>query len=158
LNNLKLNLDHFPKNYHTIAIRSDLSEFRLAFFLNKELKICLKRKNQDIYLSDNNARYSIFEYLDEVMYLKWIFFSNKALVVEKKDNLSLNLFSQQNSLQNKIYLINQPKGVDYFMIIENVKNNTYVQKVLRKISEISGVITTFVSDKELENKENLIFS
>ena len=31
-------------------------------------------------------------------------------------------------------------------------------KVLKKISEISGVITSFISENRLENKENLIFS
>jgi hypothetical protein len=33
-----------------------------------------------------------------------------------------------------------------------------VKKVLKKISEITGVITSFMSEKKLENKENLIFS
>ena len=42
--------------------------------------------------------------------------------------------------------------------MENVKNKTYVEKVLKKISEIRGVITSFISEKKLENKENLIFS
>ena len=86
-------------------------------------------------------------------------FSNKSLVAEKtRDNELLNLFSQGNIVQNEISLINQPKGVDYFLVIENVKNKIYVEKVLKKISEIRGVITAFISDKKLENKENLIFS
>ena len=92
------------------------------------------------------------------MYLKWIFFSNKSLVSEASINEALNLFNQESFVQNEICLINQPNGVDYFLIIENVKNKTYVEKVLKKISEIRGVITSFVSEKKLENKENLIFS
>ena len=74
------------------------------------------------------------------------------------NNELLNLFSQENIVQNEISLINQPKGVDYFLVIENVKNKIYVEKVLKKISEIRGVITAFISDKKLENKENLILS
>ena len=93
------------------------------------------------------------------MFLKWVFFSNKSLVAEKTSNNELlNLFSQENIVQNEISLINQPKGVDYFLVIENVKNKIYVEKVLKKISEIRGVITAFISDKKLENKENLILS
>ena len=74
------------------------------------------------------------------------------------NNELLNLFNQENIVQNEISLINQPKGVDYFLVIENVKNKIYVEKVLRKISEIKEVITSFISDKKLENKENLILS
>ena len=159
LNNHKLNLNQFSENYYLIAIHSDLDEFRLAFFLNDKLSIGLIRKNNDIILHENKSNYSIYEYLDEAMFLKWIFFSNKSLVAEKtRDNELLNLFSQENIVQNEISLINQPKGVDYFLVIENVKNKIYVEKVLKKISEIRGVITAFISDKKLENKENLILS
>ena len=158
MNNHKLNLNQFPENYHLIAIHSDLDEFRLAFFLNKKLNIGLKRKNNDIYFAEQDANYSQYEYLDNTKYLKWIFFSNKSLVLEKNSKDDLNLFSQENVASNKMNLLSQQKSVDYFIIIENIANKTYVDKVLKKISEISGVITSFISENKLENKENLIFS
>ena len=158
MNNHKLSLNQFSDNYHLIAIHSNLEEYRLAFFLNEKLNINLKRKNNDIGLNETKANYSIYDYLEEAMYLKWIFFSNKSLVSEASINEVSNLFNQESFVQNEISLIDQPKGVDYFLIIENVKNKTYVEKVLKKISEIRGVITAFISDKKLENKENLILS
>ena len=158
MNNHKLTLNQFPENYHLIAIHSDLDEFRLAFFLNKKLNIGLKRKNEDIYFAEQDANYSQYEYLDNTKYLKWIFFSNKSLVLEKNSKDDLNLFSQENVASNKMNLLSQQKSVDYFIIIENIANKTYVDKVLKKISEISGVITSFISENKLENKENLIFS
>ena len=158
LNNHKLNLNQFPENYHLIAIHSDLDEFRLAFFLNKKLNIGLKRKNNDIYFSEQNANYSSYEFLDDTKYLKWIFFSNKSLVSEKSTDQDLSLFGKGSTALNEINLLSQQKSVDYFLIIENIANKTYIDKVLKKISEISGVITSFLSDNKLENKENLIFS
>ena len=158
LNNHKLNLNQFPENYHLIAIHSDLDEFRLAYFLNKNLNISLKRKNNDIYFAEQDANYSSFEFLDETKYLKWIFFSNKSLVSEKKSNNDYGLFGQINSALNEVSLLNHQKSVDYFLIVENIANNNYIEKVLKKISEISGVITSFMSENKLENKENLIFS
>ena len=158
MNNHKLNLNQFPENYHLIAIHSDLDEFRLAFFLNKELNIGLKRKNNDIYFSEQNANYSSYEFLDDTKYLKWIFFSNKSLVSEKSPDQDLSLFGKGSTALNEINLLSQQKSVDYFLIIENIANNTYIDKVLKKISEISGVITSFLSENKLENKENLIFS
>ena len=118
----------------------------------------MKRKRKDISLIEIKANYSVFEYLNEAMYLNWIFFSNKSLMSNKITNEESGLFSQESFFQNEVSLINNPKGVDYFLIIENVKNKTYVKKVLKKISEIRGVITSFISEKKLENKENLIFS
>ena len=158
LNSHKLNLNQFSDNYHVIAIHSDLEEFRLAFFLNQKLDINLKRKRKDISLIEIKANYSVFEYLNEAMYLNWIFFSNKSLMSNKITNEESGLFSQESFFQNEVSLIKNPKGIDYFLIIENVKNKTYVKKVLKKITEIRGVITSFISEKKLENKENLIFS
>ena len=158
LNNHKLNLNQFPENYHLIAIHSDLDEFRLAFFLNKKLNIGLKRKNNDIYFSEQNANYSSYEFLDDTKYLKWIFFSNKSLVSEKSPDQDLSLFGKGSTALNVMNLLSQQKSVDYFLIIENIANKTYIDKVLKKISEISGVITSFLSENKLENKENLIFS
>ena len=157
LNNHKLNLNQFPQNFHLIAIHSDLNEFRLAYFLNEKLNISLIRRNNDIHLAENNAYYPSYEFLDETKYLKWIFFSNKSLISEKTNDDYSDLFSQQDVVKS-LSFIDQPKGVDYFLIIENVKNKGFVQKVLRKISEIRGVITSYLSEKKLENKENLIFS
>ena len=106
LNNHKLNLNQFPENYHLIAIHSDLDEFRLAYFLNKNLNISLKRKNNDIYFVEQDASYSSYEFLDETKYLKWIFFSNKSLVLEKKSNNDYGLFGQSNSALNEVSLLN----------------------------------------------------
>ena len=158
LNNHKLNLNQFPENYHLIAIHSDLDEFRLAFFLNKKLNIGLKRKNNDIYFSEQDANYSSYEFLDDTKYLMWIFFSNKSLVSEKSPDEDLSLFGKGSAALNEMNLLSQQKSVDYFLIVENIANNTYIEKVLKKISEISGVITSFMSENKLENKENLIFS
>ena len=90
--------------------------------------------------------------------MKWIFFSNKSLVLEKNSEEDLSLFGLRNTASNEMNLLSQQKSVDYFLIIENIVNKKYVDKVLKKISEISGVITSFISENRLENKENLIFS
>tara|TARA_B100000963_G_scaffold67233_1_gene55378 strand:- start:3 stop:479 length:477 start_codon:yes stop_codon:yes gene_type:complete len=158
LNYHKLNLNQFPQNFHLIAIHSDLDEFRLAYFLNEKLNISLIRRNKDIHLAENNAYYSSYEFLDETKYLRWIFFSNKTLVSELPNVDGSGLFSSRSSVKNEISLLSNKKQVDYFLIVENIANKSYSEKILKKISEISGVITSFISDNKLENKENLIFA
>ena len=154
----KLNVNQFPENYHLIAIHSDLDEYRLAFFLNKKLNINLKRKREDIYFTDQDANYSSYEFLDKVKFLKWIFFSNKSLVLENSMDQNINLFINDNLVKNETVLLSNHKFVDYFLIIENIADRTYLQKILKKISEIRGIITSFITEKKLDNKENLIFS
>ena len=154
----KLNVNQFPENYHLIAIHSDLDEYRLAFFLNKKLNINLKRKREDIYFTDQDASYSSYEFLDKVKFLKWIFFSNKSLVLENSMDQNINLFNNDNLVKNETVLLSNHKFVDYFLIIENIADRTYLQKILKKISEIRGIITSFITEKKLDNKENLIFS
>ena len=154
----KLNVNQFPENYHLIAIHSDLDEYRLAFFLNKKLNINLKRKREDIYFTDQDANYSSYEFLDKVKFLKWIFFSNKSLVLENSIDQNINLFNNDNLVKNETVLLSNHKFVDYFLIIENIADRTYLQKILKKISEIRGIITSFITEKKLDNKENLIFS
>ena len=126
--------------------------------IRDRLNIGLKRKNNDIYFAEQDANYSQYEYLDDTKYLKWIFFSNKSLVSEKNLEEDLSLFGQAYTSSNEMNLLSQQKSVDYFLIIENIANKAYVDKVLKKISEISGVITSFISENRLENKENLIFT
>ncbi len=154
----KLNVNQFPENYHLIAIHSDLDEYRLAFFLNKKLNINLKRKRDDIYFTDQNASYSSYEFLDKVKFLKWIYFSNKSLVLENSMDQNINLFNNDNLVKNETVFLSNYKFVDYFLIIENIADRTYVKKILKKISEIRGIITSFIAENKLDNKENLIFS
>ena len=126
LNNHKLNLNQFPQNFHLIAIHSDLDEFRLAYFLNEKLNISLIRRNNDIHLAENNAYYPSYEFLDETKYLKWIFFSNKSLVSELPNVDDNGLFSSRSLVKNEISLLSNKKQVDYFLIVENIENKSYL--------------------------------
>ena len=108
----------------------------MAFFLNKKLNIGLKRKNNDIYFAEQDANYSQYEYLDDTKYLKWIFFSNKSLVLEKNSEEDLSLFGLRNTASNEMNLLSQQKSVDYFLIIENIVNKKYVDKVLKKFQKL----------------------
>lgn len=158
MNKLKLNFNQFSDNYNLIAIHSNLDEFRLAYFLNKKLNIGLKRKQNDINIIDQDAKYSIFEFIDRIKFLKWVFFSNKSLVSDKVFGPDVNLFDNQKYIKQKVNLINEFKDVDYFILIENVANEKFIQKIIRKISDIKGVITSYITNNNIVFKENLIFS
>ena len=104
--------------------------------LNKKLNICLKRKINDIYFSEQDANYSTYEFLDDTKYLKWIFFSNKSLVQEKISDENLSLFGEGNTAFNEVNLLSQQNSVDYFIIIENIKNSEilYIKIIYEEIT------------------------
>ena len=158
MSKIKFKLDDVAKDFNLIAIRSDVEDYRIVYFLNKKLNINLSRRTNDIVFYKDENKYSIYDYTDESRYLKWIFFSNKSFSQKfiKDDNLSL--FSNENFRNNEIRFIKELNSIDYFLTIENVENIKYIEKILTKISEISVVITCFETSQAFKNKVNLIFS
>ena len=51
---IKLNIDDFDTvDYSLFAIHTNLADFRLAYFINKQLNLQLIKNNNDIAISDN---------------------------------------------------------------------------------------------------------
>ena len=153
MSKIKFKLDDVSKDFNLIAIRSDVEDYRMVYFLNKKLNINLSRRNNDIVFHKDENKYSIYDYTDESR-----FFSNKSFSQKfiKDDNLTL--FSNENFRNNETRFIKELNSIDYFLTIENVENIKYIEKILTKISEISIVITCFETSQAFKNKENLIFS
>lgn len=158
MSKIKFKLDDVAKDFNLIAIRSDVEDYRIVYFLNKKLNINLSRKTNDIVFYKDENKYSIYDYTDESRYLKWIFFSNKSFSQKFIKDDKLTLFSNENFKNNEIRFIKELNSIDYFLTIENVENIKYIEKILTKISEISIVITCFETSQAFKNKENLIFS
>lgn len=158
MSKIKFKLDDVAKDFNLIAIRSDVEDYRIVYFLNKKLNINLSRRTNDIVFYKDENKYSIYDYTDESRYLKWIFFSNKSFSQKFIKDDKLTLFSNENFKNNEIRFIKELNSIDYFLTIENVENIKYIEKILTKISEISVVITCFETSQAFKNKVNLIFS
>ena len=158
MSKIKFKLDNVSKDFNLIAIRSDVEDFRMVYFLNKKLNINLSRRNNDIVFYKDENKYSIYDYTDESRYLKWIFFSNKSFSQKFIKDDKLTLFSNEDFKNNEKRFIKELNSIDYFLTVENVENIKYIEKILTKISEISVVITCFETSQAFKNRENLIFS
>ena len=158
MSKIKFKLDDVAKDFNLIAIRSDVEDYRIVYFLNKKLNINLSRRTNDIVFYKDENKYSIYDYTDESRYLKWIFFSNKSFSQKFIKDDKLTLFSNENFRNNETRFIKELNSIDYFLTIENVENIKYIEKILTKISEISVVITCFETSQAFKNKVNLIFS
>ena len=153
MSSYSLEIDDFSdENYHLIGIHSVLEDYQLAFFLNKHLKIHLKRASFNIEYK-NKTKYSVFEYIDEELDCNFYLFSNTCKV--KDEDLKSGLFETMDST---MYLVPERKNIDYFIKIEGEINDAFVLekiKQVRKVSQIS--ISYIIETNTLKSKDFLIF-
>jgi hypothetical protein len=146
----KLILDDFSEdNFELIAVHTTLDLYRIAYFINKTLKLRLHYKL-------NLDSFDVFEYEDINTQEIWSLVANKGEVLVKKNKTdTINFGGKRTSL--KTYLIPEYKNVDCFLKVENCTQNS--KNILSKIGKITQVITAFSIDaNQLKSKNNLIFN
>jgi len=154
----KLNLeDSFSEEFSLLAIHTDLEDFRLAYFLNKKLGLNLSRKEFDLNFIDSKGNFSVFEYIDQDSFLKWNLISN---IYNHNFTTNINnndLFELSNELVKKFNLLSEYKNVNFLLKLENNENQVDLEDIIKKIKNIPQIITLYNINKDLKNKENLIF-
>ena len=154
----KLNLEDFCNEVFSLfAIHTDLDDYRLAYFLNKHLGINLFRKTFDLDFVNSKGSFSVFEHIDQTNFLKWSLISNIYNHSFSAKTSNNDLFLESNNLVQKVNLLTEYKNVNYLLKIENNDNQVDLEDVVKEIKRIPQVITLYDINKDLKNKENLIF-
>ncbi len=155
----KLMLDEVEDNYHLLAIHSSMEEFKMAFLLNKNLLLSLKRAAIDVDFNHGEvqALYPLFCYRETAKHRTYYLFKNKFKGSVKKVVSSGTLFIEDEISTELTYLVPEFKKVDYFLKIEDDLEEEFIQELLNGISKIPRVITTYIVDvNQLKSKNNLI--
>ncbi len=157
----KLHLEEFDEiDYQLIAIHSSLEDYRLAYYINQNLPINLKKENCNIQISNKVGETQftrfVFEDSKDIM---WNLVQNKNDVFVPSQNSNQGLFAEtKNKFSTKIYLIPEFKNVDFFLKIENGEVNIDVSKITNCIKKIDRVSTVYAVEVEkIKSKNNLIF-
>lgn len=158
----KVYIEDFEEvDYHIIAIHTSLEDYRLAYFLNRDLEICLSKSNVDIQFQVKKGKTSFarFTYEDEKKVINWDLIQNKNEVVGIENNTIQDLFSNtKNTFSSSAYLLSEFKKVDFFLKIENAANEINVSEIVSKINAIESINMVYNVDKEtIKSKNNLIF-
>jgi len=154
----KLNLEDFCNEVFSLfAIHTDLDDYRLAYFLNKHLGINLFRKAFDLDFVNSKGSFSVFEYIDQTNFLKWSLISNIYNYNFSAKASNDELFVESNNLVQKVNLLTEYKNVNYLLKIENNESQVDLEDIAKEIKSIPQVITLYDINKDLKNKENLIF-
>lgn len=158
----KVYIEDFEEvDYHIIAIHTSLEDYRLAYFLNRDLEICLSKSNVDIQFQVKKGKTSFarFTFEDEKKVINWDLIQNKNEVIGIENNAIQDLFSNtKNTFSSSAYLLSEFKKVDFFLKIENAANEINVSEIVSKINAIDSINMVYSIDKEnIKSKNNLIF-
>ena len=150
--------DFYDASYSLLAIHCRLEDYRLAYLLNKYLKLNLTRQPQDLDYKYFAATYSIYEWNDEEHFATWHMVSNVCKKEEDSLQSSGSLFSSSEKVLKTYHLLPELKNVDYLIKISNDDRYFDEKDMLEKIQAIPQIITTYTIDvDQLKSKENLIF-
>lgn len=158
----KVYIEDFEEDhYHIIAIHTSLEDYRLAYFLNRNLEIALHKSESDIpsQVKGKKTAFIRFNYQDESNFIYWDLVQNKNEVVGIENTQNQDLFSNsKNSFSSTTYLLPEYKKVDYFLKIGNAEKEIDVAKIVSKINTIDNIKMVYVVEKEkIKSKNNLIF-
>lgn len=157
----KLHLEEFDEiDYQLIAIHSSLEDYRLAYYINQNLPINLKKENCNIQISNKEGETQFTRFVfEDSKDIVWNLVQNKNDVFVPSQNSNQGLFAETNNkFSTKIYLIPEFKKVDYFLKIENGEVNIDMSKITNCIKKIDRVSTVYAVEVEkIKSKNNLIF-
>ena len=157
----KLHLEEFDEiDYQLIAIHTSLEDYRLAYYINQNLPITLKKNNCNIQISNKEGETQFTRFVfEDSKDIAWNLVQNKNDVFVPSQTSNQGLFSESNNkFSTKIYLIPEFKKVDFFLKIENGEVNIDVSKITNSIKKIDRVSTVYAVEVEkIKSKNNLIF-
>ena len=156
----KLQFEDFQEeDFSLIAIHSNEQDYRLAFSLNKYLKLKLKRTKLDVDFQYTNASFSLFEWYQLQQQTTWNLVSNNHKRDEEGVVSAGTLFDSSTSTITKTYhLLDQFMNVNYLLKIACETNSVNVQDVMESLIKIPEVLMAYqIQVDKINTKENLIF-
>lgn len=156
----KMLLEVEEEHFYLIAIYSSLEGYKMAYFINKYLKIKLERERRDIDFNhaEYQAVYALFSHKDPNTYRNFHLVANKYKGEPKKILSSGSLFEEEEVRPQEMNLIPEYNRVDYFLKISEEVSEKEFTRFLTKIGQIPQIQTAHAVDiDQLKSKKNLIF-
>ena len=147
----RLSSDDLEKDYKLIAIHSNIEPYKLAFEINKKLKIQLKRSSFDLSFKNKSSIFDLYKHISEVFNTKLYLILNKSMDKKKiEGQLLFENFDEQS------YLIPELRKAQYLLKIEG--GGFDLDNLIKKLNEIDNVISSYGTEiSSIKSKYNLIF-
>ena len=145
--------DLYDDSFVLIAIYSDLEDYAMAYAINSECGLFLKRMDRDLNLGDR-LNFALFDWDDEIGDSYWCLISNSCEVEEAQAPGGLFDSGFSTSTQP---LIKELRDVDYFLKVESADEPT-ILRTINNIKALDKVKTAYTLEvQSLKSKRNLIF-
>jgi len=159
LKTYSLKLEEDFENTWVLGIQTPLSGYRLAYLINKNLELQLRKNEVDVVFNNKKieSHFSTYDYYNEEKYITWSLIHNvyKSLILDKNP---FDLFAIESFYSTKIdYLLPEEKSVNFLLKIDGIDTILYdkIASTIRKIYNVELVKPLDI--KTLKNKKNLIF-
>lgn len=153
--------DDFEAPFTLIAIHCSEEAYKLAYLLNQQLNMQLKRKRADLDFSTGGLliTFPLYDFEDVHKYTHFYLVGNKCRSVEATLQSSGGLFAEMVSEKSTVhYLLPEFKKVDYLLKIYSDFETVPLRRMLSQINEIKQVISAYTLETEsIKSKNNLIF-
>jgi hypothetical protein len=144
----------YEHDYILIGIHTTLNDYRVAYLLNKELELFLKRSEENLDFPLKNCSFPFFFYEEKASFISWSLISNKFISVDSIQSNN-NLFNEETKTR---FLIPEKKKVDYFIKISGYIKDEILENILVNIKNTEKIITSYLIDPfSLKSRDNLIF-
>lgn len=154
--NLNISLD---EDFLLIGIHSSMEDYKLAFFINKHLKLKLKRKKEDlvVFNQNGNLNYQVYEYCDNKNDDVYYLIKNICKTRTEKFTSAGSLF-EANFEEKTDYLIPEHKKTDYVLKIVIEDKQSFEEIILKKLENLPNISTYYIINQDkLKNTNNLKF-
>ena len=157
----KLQIDDFVTiDFELIAIHSSLEDYRLAYFINRELGILLEKSPLDIgiTIAEGETSFSRFVYEEAESESGWSLIQNKNRVVSTQQDATSLFEADGYALSTNVFMLPEFKKVDYILKIEPMPCDMTADGLVEKLLAIKYITTAYaINHKKLKSKNNLIF-
>jgi len=160
MNVFKLTYDDFEEDEISwLAIHTSLLSFRIAYFLNKNLKTHFRIVRETIKEEIENIPFEFthFDFYEKKFDRYWKLAENKSFSSHSNHHANNSLFNSEPILTTR-YIIPDIKNADYILKIENPCSKSEIQTLIQKINDIPQVSLVYqIPIKTQKSKNNLLY-
>lgn len=162
----RLDYDENHDDVLLIAIKSNMSDYKMAYHINQTVGLKLQKPLRKDIVSGNTSvsevdKFHYFTYKDLDNHLVWWLIENKYIQSVDESNDGKTLFDNEaDRFDSTEYLVPEWKSIDFFLLVENTDVFFDEDELLSKLESINNISTQFVIDRttlSTKSQQNLIF-
>jgi len=145
--------------FKLIGISASLEPFKLAFLINKNLKMLFERTDDDIKLiyKKMEINFALYSFCDTKTDCVLYFIQNKSEYIDQKIKFVSSLFEDEEQLIGK-FLLESHKQCDYFIKIEDEFERFKIKKLIMDLNDIPQIISAYeIPTESVKSPEYLTF-